>query len=171
MRNTPPTTGYIAAFRIAGIRIYVHWTFPAAGIALAFMLGDMSGPTLLSAVIAYTLLILLHEAGHAYFALRAGCAVHGLIVSGAGGMCIADTPRTRRDLLLFLAGGLLAQLLAFVATVGILMVTGSPDSRVAGSFALVFTVVNAVIFVFNLIPHANNDGAMIVAALGSRRRG
>lgn len=165
MRRLPPESGYILNFEVAGIGIYVHWSFPVAGVVLAFMLGDTSPPTMISLAVAYTLLVLLHEAGHAVFARRAGCKVHALVITAGGGACFAEMPAKRRDRLLLFSGGLLAQVLLFVATVAALVFAGSPTSQVGGSFALVFTVVNAVIFVANLIPSADNDGAMIARTL------
>ncbi len=164
----PPTSGYFASFTVAGVRTYVHWSFPAAGLAIAFILGDMSLVTTVSAVVAYTLLVLVHEAGHAYFANRAGCKVHALVVTAGGGFCISEFPRRRQAQLFFLAGGLLAQLLAFAVAISLLVMLGSPTSRVTGSFAIVFTVVNAIMFFSNLIPYSNNDGARIYRVLSSR---
>jgi Zn-dependent protease len=165
VKFAPPTTGYIASFSIGGIRTYLHWSFPAAGVVIAFMLGDMSFVTMLSATLAYSLLVLVHEAGHAFFARRAGCTVYGLVLTAGGGFCIADLPRSRRDQLLFFSGGLLAQVLALVAAIAVLALVGSPSTRATGSFTIVFTLVNAVMIVSNLVPFANNDGALIAGVL------
>jgi len=166
----PPHDGYIAMVRIAGIPTYVHWSFPVGGLVTAAILGDLSAITSVSTVAAYVALIMFHELGHALFAFRGGARVHAFVVTAGGGFCAADLPACYRAQLLFLAGGLLAQLCLFMVTVLLISVLGSPSSRPMGAFALVFTLVNAIIFLANVFPYGNNDGARIWSMLRVHRR-
>lgn len=155
---------------MAGIPLYIHWSFPVGGLLVVTFLGDFSPATALSAIVAYTTLVAVHELGHVVFARRAGVEVHALVVTATGGMCFCDDPPTAFDKLLIASGGLLAQLAVFLLTIGIVALSGDITSPIANGFVVVFTLFNAILFFGNLIPYRYNDGSMILKALRDLRR-
>jgi Zn-dependent protease len=170
VNQQPPQSGYIARLQLAGIPLFIHWSFPVGGLLVVAFLGDFSPATVLSAIAAYTTLIAVHELGHAAFARRAGVEVHALVVTATGGMCFCDDPPTAFDQLLIASGGLLAQLAVFLLTLGFVALSGDITSPIANGFVVVFTLFNAIFFLGNLIPYRYNDGSMIFKALRDLRR-
>lgn len=88
--------------------------------------------------------------------------VYALIITGTGGLCLADAPSRAIDRFFFYAGGLLVQLVLFAVSAGVLVMFGSPQSAVVNCYLMTFTVFNALLFIGNLIPFRANDGAMLV---------
>ena len=162
-------TGYIATLKLAGVPIYIHWSFPAGGLVIVAFLGDYSLITGLSAVAAYTALVVAHELGHAYFAKRAGMTVHALAITAGGGLCFSDRPPAVLDRLLLYSGGLLVQVAIFLLAVSYLGIFGNSSSAIVSCFLAVFTLANAVIFLGNLIPYRGNDGSLILQAIRELR--
>lgn len=155
---------------MAGIPLYIHWSFPVGGLLVVAFLGDFSPATMLSAVAAYGALVALHELGHAAFARRAGVEVHALVVTATGGLCLFDSPPAAIDRMLIASGGLLAQLAVFLITLGFVASSGDITSPVVNGFVVVFTLCNAILFLGNLIPCRYSDGSMILKALRDLRR-
>jgi Zn-dependent protease len=155
---------------LAGIPLFIHWSFPVGGLLVVVFLGDFSPAAVLSAIAAYTTLVAVHELGHAVFARRAGVEVHALVVTATGGMCFCDDPPTAFDKLLIASGGLLAQLAVFLLTLGFVALSGDITSPIVNGFVVVFTLFNAIFFFGNLIPYRYNDGSMIFKALRDLRR-
>lgn len=131
------------------------------GLLVAYILGDIMWKTAVPLVAAYTTLILLHELGHAFVAKAASLKVHAVLVTAAGGWCFADDPHSFGTRLMFYAGGIIAQILALLITVILLALFDSPDSVVLNCFALVFTIVNVILIVINIVPTEGTDGQKI----------
>lgn len=170
VNHQSPQSGYIARLRLAGIPLFIHWSFPVGGLLVVVFLGDFSAATVFSAIAAYTTLVAVHELGHAVFARRAGVEVHALVVTATGGLCFFDPPPAAIDRLLIASGGLLAQLVVFLLTLGIVALSGDITSPIANGFVVVFTLFNAILFFGNLIPYRYSDGSMILKALRDLRR-
>ncbi|WP_427500657.1 hypothetical protein ACQE3E_13560 [Methylomonas sp. MED-D] len=168
MENRIPKSGYIGRFSIRNVPIFIHWTFPVGGVFFAFFLGNPTLIRTLPLVAAYTILIIFHELGHAIAAKMYSSKVHCILVTGAGGWCIAEKPKSFSACLLFYAGGVIAQLLLLLATTLYIVTFGSPESKVLGPFVFVFTLVNAVLIIINLIPAGKSDGMRLVAAFRER---
>ena len=161
MKPRIPKTGYLGPFKIQGVPLFIHWTFPVGGIFIALFLGNITWITALPLIACYTLLILAHECGHAYAAKLNSIKVHGLILTAIGGYCFTDQPQTFKAGLIFYAGGVIAQLIIFTAALLCLSVFGNPKNIVLSCMALVFTIVNLVILICNLLPIGNSDGKKI----------
>ena len=170
VNHQSPRSGYIARLRLAGIPLFIHWSFPVGGLLVVIFLGDFSPAAVLSAIVAYTTLVAVHELGHAVLARRAGVEVHALVITAIGGLCFFDPPPAAIDRLLIASGGLLAQLAVFGLTLGVVALSGDITSPVVNGFVVVFTLFNAILFFGNLIPHRYNDGSMIFKALRDLRR-
>lgn len=169
MKPYPPKNGYLFSFRLKSIPIYIHWTFPAGGIifSLFFSVKDPLGT--FSLIVAYVALIIVHELGHAIAALLTSSKVYSVLVTGAGGWCFADEPEQLLPKLMFYAGGLIAQVLLFCITILWLSIMGNPENQIGNHFVLVFTFVNILVFLGNIIPSGENDGRKIYSLLRQKK--
>ena len=158
MKIRIPKNGYIGPFRIRDVPIHIHWTFPVGGLFVAIILGNVAWKTAVPLVAAYTALILVHELGHAFAAKIASSRVHAVLVTAAGGWCFADELPTFASRLAFYAGGIVAQVLALTVTAILVALFGNPSSLILNCFVLVFTIVNVILIIINLLPTEGTDG-------------
>ncbi|MBT8277083.1 MAG: hypothetical protein KJO39_13135, partial [Bacteroidia bacterium] len=114
--------------------------------------------TMVSLVLAYTLLIIIHEFGHAFAAKSFSLKVHAVLITASGGWCYADNPDSISCKLIFYGGGLIAQLLLLTITALFLLLFGNPASSIVNCFVLVFTIVNTVMLAINIYPSEGTDG-------------
>jgi ATP-dependent Clp protease adapter protein ClpS len=143
--------GYYKIAKIRNISIFVHWSFPAGGALMAF--GCHAPPTeWIYYVIAYTSLIIVHEAGHAIAALLLGLRVSYIEISGIGGLCRLENPLFLRQSALVYSAGLIAQLILFLFTLTYVSVLGVPDEGFGNAVAFTFTWVNSMLFLINVLP-------------------
>src|SRR5690606_27679364 len=128
--------GYAKIATLGGILIRVHWSMPLG--ALIF-----SGFRLAPAFwLAFFLLVLLHELGHAFFVRRYRHHVLSIDVTGFGGLCRWSGYASPYQRAVIAWGGVLAQALLFVATFGVVLVVGAPRVLWAAEIVHVFTTVN-----------------------------
>jgi ATP-dependent Clp protease adapter protein ClpS/Zn-dependent protease len=150
--------GSIRLFALAGVPVFVHWTFPLGGMVVATF-GKVSWVGALYCVAAYTMLILVHEFGHAMAAMSQRVEVRGIYISGLGGHCTFRRPDSVRSALLIVAGGILAQLVIFILAAIYVVVAGWPRSLAGICFINTFTLANLALIVFNLIPQRTLRGS------------
>jgi len=155
--NNKPTNGYFNPATIKGIPIFIHWSFPAGGLFIAFFFGDTSIKSVALFVVAYTTLILIHELGQAIAAKINSQKVHAVLITASGGWCCADIPTSIKAKLLFFGGRLLAQLFLLIITTSTISFIGKPPS-ILNIFVLVFTFVNVVLITVNIYPSKGTDG-------------
>ena len=99
-------SGSIEIARISQVPVYLHWSAPLGGIVISVYIGF----ELLQAFyfcISYLALVLVHEFGHVFAALSQKLNVHGVHVTGAGGVCYCEPPKTQSGALFFIAQDLL----------------------------------------------------------------
>jgi Zn-dependent protease len=146
--------------RVRGIPVRIHWSAPFG----ALFFGGLS----LSGALAWLVLILAHEAGHAVLAWRLGSGVIGLSVHAFGGECqwVPGTKRWSQEIISW--GGVLAQGALLLLVVALSAVV--PLGRIIGTSAImVLTGYNVLIIVFNLLPVGNLDGRRAWRLLGALR--
>ncbi len=163
-----PKRGYLFVVNIFNMPIYFHWTFPAVGLFIAFFLGDVSWITGISLTVAYTSLILIHELGHALAAIYFSHKVRVILITGAGGWCFADEPQTTLSKFLFYSGGILAQLIFLIAVLFLLYVFGEPSSLMLSCFVFIYTIINVILIIINIIPSKNTDGLALLNLMLNR---
>jgi ATP-dependent Clp protease adapter protein ClpS len=144
----------------------MHWSFPAGGLLLSLFLRATPEETFYLCV-TYVLLIVLHEAAHATAARYCGLKVSSVELSGIGGRCGFEYPRSFHAALVCSAAGLVAQAVLLAGTLAWLEYFGEPTSTPGRCVAMVFTVLNGVLLVTNLVPaksrwsHVGTDGYLI----------
>ncbi len=144
--------GSFTLAHVHGVPIRVHWTTPLG--ALLFT-GFSLSPLVW---IAFFLVVLVHELGHAACVRLYGYTVTSIEVNGLGGRCEwAGDPTAKEDAVIA-SGGVAAQALLFLVTTIALAVTG-PTPWLLQGIAHVFTFVNLWMIAVNLLPIPPLDGS------------
>jgi stage IV sporulation protein FB len=157
--------GYLHLVRWGGASIKVHWSVPVASVVFG---GFRWRPGFL---LGFTLLILLHELGHAAVVRALDHRVVAVEVTGLGGTCHWSGNASPFEESLIAWGGVLAQLLGWVAAELWLGLSGGVESSFGAELVLAFTATNLRLALVNLIPVEPLDGArawQIFAAWRSR---
>ena len=164
-------SGSIPLFRIAGIRVYLHFTwFIIAAYVITMTRDRYHAP--ISAAWAYLalfLIVLLHEFGHALACRSVGGRADQIVLWPLGGVAfVSPPPRAGAMLWSIVAGPLvnvaLVPVLWFAAT---LVGSGRVLANSPDAYLLVRDValVNIWILIFNLLPIYPLDGGQIVRSL------
>ncbi|HET7607206.1 MAG TPA: hypothetical protein VFL84_00895 [Gammaproteobacteria bacterium] len=143
-----------------GIPISLHWTV-FIGIPW-FLWQTRSLVDTGVAFVAFGVLLLLHELGHAAVALSRRVEVHEIQLFFLHGSCAHELPDYELDDVLIAWGGVAAQFVVLVVAFGadVLLAAFSPIAHVLASPLLrVFIATNIFIMIFNLLPIASFDGA------------
>lgn len=172
--------GSLKIARIAGIGIYIHWTFALLiGYVLALHLG--AGETLqvafkgLLLVIMVFCCVLLHELGHALAARRFGILTRDITMLPIGGVArLERIPREpRQELIVAAAGPAVNVVIATLLAAALKMTYGAIPldyvEDVHGNLWAQLMVANVFIVVFNLVPAFPMDGGRILRALLAMR--
>jgi Zn-dependent protease/predicted transcriptional regulator len=166
--------------RIAGIDVYVHFTFFLLLAWLAGMYYLQSGQVAQAvAGIAFILVlfgvVVLHELGHALAARRYGIATRDITLLPIGGVArlerMPDEPS--QELIVALAGPAvnvaIAALIYLILAVGPELRTVQDAVRIGGDFLSQLFWVNVALVVFNLLPAFPMDGGRVLRALLAMR--
>lgn len=161
--------------RIAGIDLYVHWTFllllafmGLQGFAAGGVATGLFNATLILAVFGC---VLLHELGHSLTARYFGIHTWGITLLPIGGLASLERmPREpRQEFAITIAGPAVN-----VAIAGILFVlthlvdqiaTANQAVLIANAFAVQLMWINVVLAVFNMLPAFPMDGGRILRSV------
>lgn len=161
--------------RIAGIPIYMHWTFL---ILLGWILfaGLSAGKPLDAALIEVGFVlslfgcVVLHELGHALMARRFGVQTSDITLLPIGGVArlqrIPDRPS--EELLVAIAGPLVnVVIVAILYAVGVRFHITATDEAILlrGGFLGRLMLVNVFLVAFNILPAFPMDGGRVLRAL------
>ena len=155
-KDSGDRAGYLRLPPLWGVPLFIHWSYPIGGVGVALYASIMVRKLQLvdaaGYFVGYTLLILVHELGHAVAARTCKLRVLAVEMTGAGGLCLFEAPTTNGQAILVTAGGLIGQAALFAGTLAALSVFGVPDSAFARCLAGSFTVINAAIALLNVLP-------------------
>jgi Zn-dependent protease len=163
-------SGYLRIGRFRGAPIRLHWSIP---LGILLFTGFRFAP---GAWLAFVVLILVHELGHALTVAISRLRVVAVDVLGIGGLCRYDGYPTPRQRVLIAWGGVLAQAALGLLTLIALVVFGRPEQPFVADVAHVFTQVNLWLILVNLLPVPPLDGVEawgvvhLVTAARARRR-
>lgn len=162
-----------APFRLFGAPVVFHWSvLLMAVLILALKRFSVAG---LVGALAYVLLIVAHEAGHAWVARRNRLYVHRLLIYPMHGVCQHEAARTSGQDIAVAWGGIGAQALLFVLAmlIGLLPFPPGPLASVQTAIVVAWGPFNLLLMVLNLLPIAPLDGARawrVLPWLGERWR-
>jgi len=166
-----PMKGALPLFRLAGIRVYLHFTwFIVAAFQMTRSGHRYHNP--IWAVLEYCALfglVLLHEFGHALACRQTGGQADTIVLWPLGGIAFVRPPARPGAYLWSMAAGplvnvVLVPLLTLVvfALTKLQWTTLHPDSY---QFVRMLWLMNAVLLLFNLIPVYPLDGGQILRGL------
>lgn len=135
-----------------GVPIRIHWSVPVCALLAG---GIRYAP---GAWLAFLLLVLVHEAGHAFVVRRTGARVTSLEILGIGGLCQWEGSVTPLQRACIAWGGVWAQMVVLLAAgLGVLLL-GRPGHWFAAQMVDVALVSNLWLIGLNLLPIRPLDG-------------
>ncbi|MCO6490776.1 MAG: site-2 protease family protein [Phaeodactylibacter sp.] len=171
--------------RIAGINVYLHWTFLIL-LAWIFISSLNAGQNTTEAftgvafVLALFACVVLHEFGHALTARRYGIQTQRITLLPIGGLAMLEKmpEKPRQELAVALAGPAVNVVIAivlfiYIKATGLSLPTSQledPSQITLGKYFLPnLLFVNVLLFAFNLIPAFPMDGGRVLRALLSMK--
>lgn len=146
--------GQIEIKTIIGFPIVVELAFFYSGLFFMFIFSSSISEAIFI-FIGYTIIIVLHELGHAISNRCFGIDVKCIKLNILGGFCFSERPKNRYEAFVCISSGLVVQVILFFATVGYIHFNGAPTSKVGESFGKSFIFINALLFFWNFFPRKN----------------
>lgn len=168
---TPTRQGSFRLFQLAGINVYLHWSWFA--IALLEISNRASGYSSLGwnalEYLSLFLIVLMHEFGHALACRSVGGQADQIVLWPLGGVAYVSPPQRPGAVLWSIAAGPLVNVGLFPVFTTLFVLArslGWADSA-PNVYSLVRTVwfINGAILAFNLLPIYPLDGGQILRSL------
>jgi uncharacterized protein (TIGR03067 family) len=170
--------GSLRLFRLAGIDVFVHWSWlivayfriqSRAGADTPGVLNYTSPVWNVVEYLAIFGIVLLHEFGHVLACRQVGGLANKIVLWPLGGVALVQPPPRPGAFLWSIAAGPLVNLLLLPPTVGLAVVShfahwdhAAPDFA---RFLTAMAAINAGLLFFNLLPIFPLDGGQILQAL------
>ena len=162
--------------RLAGIDVFVHWTFLLLVGFLAIRHYTEHQDTRealwgLLVIVSLFAIIVAHELGHALAARRYGIQTRDITLLPIGGVARLERmpEKPSQELVVALAGPAVNVVLAAALFVGLYLnrdvIRMSEAARVGGSYLQQMLAVNVGLVIFNMLPAFPMDGGRVVRAL------
>lgn len=162
---------------VAGIGVYVHWSFWLLPLWILLSAGGGFGGALSSVLFVFAIFgcVVLHELGHALMARRFNIGTRDITLYPIGGVASLERipRRPSQELAIALAGPavnvvIAAALFVLLVVVGIGS-QGLVFSFAGGSFLVNLLLVNVALVVFNMLPAFPMDGGRVLRAFLAMR--
>ena len=167
----PTSQGSIRLFRIAGVDVFLHWSwFLVAIIEINSRAGGYSS-ALWNALeyLALFLIVLLHEFGHALACRQVGGKANRIVLWPLGGVAYVNPPPRPGATLWSIAAGPLVNVALVPALLALRALSGSlgwahawPD---LDALLQAISIINAGLLVFNMLPIYPLDGGQVLRSL------
>jgi Zn-dependent protease len=143
--------------KIFGAPVSVHWS---ALVVMGFLFVVSIKSPLYAAVTicSYFGTILLHEAGHAYFARRMGYRIRNIQLGLIHGTCSFDAPYELREECIIAWGGVAAQLVIAIPLIVLSLTTPLDRLPLTGPIVVFLGYISVIVALFNLMPMMGLDG-------------
>jgi Zn-dependent protease/predicted RNA-binding Zn-ribbon protein involved in translation (DUF1610 family) len=169
----PTRRGSIHLFRLAGINVYLHWSwFIVAVWAINYRTNIYSSPVWnVLEYLSLFLIVLTHEFGHQLACRQVGGQTHDIVLWPFGGVAYVSPPqRPGAQLWSIAAGPLVNMVLIPVLTVLLLLSGGHPslhgiEPNEYAEFLNNIWFINCGLLMFNLMPVFPLDGGQILRSL------
>lgn len=144
--------------KIFGAPVSVHWSALAV-MGFLFVVSIKSPLYAVVTICSYFGIILLHEAGHAYFARRMGYRVRNIQLGLIHGTCTFDAPYELREECIIAWGGVVAQLIVAIPLIVLSLTTPLLDQLpLTGPIVAYLGFLSVIFAMFNLMPVMDLDG-------------
>jgi Zn-dependent protease/predicted transcriptional regulator len=165
--------------RLAGIRLFMHITFPLLLLWIGWQHWRVSATwSAVASGVGFILLlfgcVVLHELGHALAARRYGIPTRDITLLPIGGVARLERmpEEPRQELVVALAGpavnvviaAVLFGVLTLTGTLGTMPLEATEDTVVRGGLVQRLMVVNVMLVVFNMLPAFPLDGGRVLRA-------
>jgi Zn-dependent protease/predicted RNA-binding Zn-ribbon protein involved in translation (DUF1610 family) len=167
----PTRQGSIRLFQVAGIDVFLHWSWFVVAAYEISNRGHSYSSLLWNGLeyLALFVIVTMHEFGHALACRSVGGRANQIVLWPLGGVAYVDPPPRPGAVLWSIAAGPLVNVVLFpVLTIGRLLAisSGWPDSspNVYGLLHAVWAI-NLMLLIFNVLPVYPLDGGQILRAL------
>jgi len=168
---TPTNQGSIRLLRLAGIELYLHWSwFLVAYYGISQRMGHYTSP--IWNVLEYLSLfgiVVLHEFGHALACRQVGGQANRIVLWPLGGVAYVNPPQRPGAMLWSIAAGPLVNvvLVPVLLAIALLMDRSGLTATVPNARRLVqaITYINVGLMIFNLLPIYPLDGGQILRSV------
>jgi Zn-dependent protease len=163
--------GSFRLFRLAGITVYLHWTWLLVAYLIIIQRAEEYGSLAwnVAEYLALFGIVLLHEFGHALACRSVGGTADQIVLWPLGGVAYVAPPPRPGAVLWSIAAGPLVNVALVPITGGLLLMSyllGWPDQFPnADRFLSMLTLINAGLLIFNILPIYPLDGGQILQAL------
>lgn len=167
----PTLAGSIRLFRVAGISVYVHWSWLLiAYFELQYRAGLYASQVWnVAEYLSLFVIVLLHEFGHSLACRQVGGTANEIVLWPLGGIAFVSPPPRPGAWLWSIAAGPLVNLVLVPVTIGALIVAELQGlrevNRDAHHFLLNLAFINGFLLLFNLLPVYPLDGGQILQSL------
>jgi Zn-dependent protease len=165
------TNGSLKLFRIAGIQVYLHWSWLVVAV-LEMQSRANTYHAIVWNFIEYLALfgiVLMHEFGHALACRQVGGKADRIMLWPLGGVAYVQPPPRPGAVLWSIAAGPLVNVILVPITVLAVVfarAAGLPETQPdVAHFLFSIAVINLVLLVFNMLPIYPLDGGQILQAL------
>lgn len=141
---------------IFGAPVQMHWSALVV-MGFLFVVSIKSPLYAVVTICSYFGTILLHEAGHAYFARRMGYRIRNIRLGLIHGTCSFDAPYELREECIIAWGGVVAQLVVAIPLI-VISLTPLNQLPLTGPIFMFLGYISLIVALFNLMPIMNLDG-------------
>jgi Zn-dependent protease len=164
--------GAFPLFRVAGVGVYLHWTWLLMAYVVIKILPDKYDRPVWKLVefLAVFAVVLLHEFGHALACRSVGGEADTIVLWPLGGVAFVRPPQRPGAVLWSIAAGPLVNVFLVPVTGGLallyyLLQAGEGKPSDVGYFLYSLAFINLITLAFNLLPIYPLDGGQIFRAL------
>ncbi len=167
----PTQGGSIRLFKVAGIEVFLHWSWFLAAYYMIVQWGPAFSSPVWAAVLYVGLFILvtMHEFGHALACRQVGGFANRIVLWPLGGIAFVSPPPRAGAMLWSIAAGPLVNLLLIPILYSALYAAGQAgwQGTNADAYRMLDLIrqINLGLLVFNILPIYPLDGGQIVRAL------
>lgn len=166
----PTNEGSIRLFRLAGIEVFLHWSWFVVALYAVQRVREYGSPVWnVLEYLALFAIVTLHEFGHSLACRQVGGRAERIVLWPLGGVAYVDPPQRPGATLWSLAAGPLVNVALLPVLFGLLLAARasgltavSPD---AFTWLRAVTFINLGLLLFNLLPVYPLDGGQILRSL------
>ena len=166
----PTNEGSIRLFRLAGIDVFLHWSWFVVALYELQRANEYRSPVWnVAEYLALFAIVTLHEFGHSLACRQVGGNAERIVLWPLGGVAYVDPPQRPGATLWSIAAGPLVNVALVPVLFGLMLIgrslglaETSPD---AAAWLRAVAVINFGLLVFNLLPVYPLDGGQILRSL------